>query len=131
MDDVVSIWRANDLIYSIANWAYWARTRDFKMRICSSSRFLFLVGLMPRRLRYHFNNVAVLHQLPSLVPPYECCPLLSVPSPPIFTHYSSVILENKFAASSLWHLAITECCVLAVMHFLVVACDGAIGYQSA
>lgn len=61
--------------------------------------------------------------------PYECCPLVSVPSSPILASYSFIILENRVRASSVDHLAITEQCVLSVMLYLIVARDGTVCYQ--
>lgn len=39
------------------------------------------------------------------------------------------MFDNRAGASSLWHLANLKYCDLSVRHSLVVACDGAVGYQ--
>lgn len=61
--------------------------------------------------------------------PYECFPVLSVPWPSTFTYDSSILLQNRAGSSSLWHLTITEYCVLSIMRSLLVARDGAVEYQ--
>lgn len=41
-------------------------------------------------------------------PPYTWSCLLSVPSLPVFSYYSSPFFEHRLGASNLWHLEITE-----------------------
>lgn len=50
------------------------------------------------------------------------------PLPLILAHYLSVTLDNEVGSSGLLHSAILNYCVLAVMPFFIVACDGAIGH---
>lgn len=52
------------------------------------------------------------------------------PLPPLSVYYSSIVLEKKAGASSVFHLTITEYCMSSVNRFLVVASEDAVSYQS-
>lgn len=126
LDEVVPVLPHYDQIFVIANQAYWVPDIDLEMRMFSSSRFVCLVC----------HNVEAL-----ALPPrwggdlYVSCPavwpLLCVFSPPIFVYFSSVMLVNKVGRSRLCNLATTEMCTIAILHFLVIRLDGAVGDQFA
>lgn len=115
---VVAISGPDNRIHRNCNWACPACNINFEMRMACSGHSDF-IG------RHNAKAFAVLPQppgkvyksLPAWLPPCKCSQLLSIPSPPLFAYYSSAVLKKIFGASDLWHPAITEYGVLAVLPF--------------
>lgn len=102
------------------------------MRMFSNGRFVFLDWHIVEAFATPLQQRGDLYVNCSVWwRPFECFWLLFLESPLIFAYCSSVILDDKVVTSSLWHLATTQYFILAAMSFLVLAGDGASGYQCA
>lgn len=114
--------------FAIGDWSNWIQDTEFEKGMYSRVRFA----------TFGYDNIEAFTMSPqqrgdssvswpSWWAPYNCWQFFLVPWPPRFARYSSVILFDRVGASALWPLVITVYCVLAVMRFLAVVCDGAAG----
>lgn len=52
---------------------------------------------------------------------FECCRVGKVPTPPVFAFFSDVILRDDGGAPDIWHIAIIEYVLIALLFFLATA----------